>query len=114
MKLIIVSGRTKLLTVLWSVAFIMIAVVSSAALNSKRSDKVKNNVNWDELKVQAVTAEQLASNVNTKAPVLNTVSNEKPKMSTRKEVLYTLVAAAVIGVEYKINDPNDDDQSSDL
>ena len=99
MKLYLVSVRTKLVAVLTIVAFIMIAVVSSADLTGKRLNKVNNHFKSAELKVQGVTTEQWESIA-------------KPKMSTKKEILYTLVAAAVIGGEFKINDPNDDDPSS--
>ena len=99
MKLYVVSVRTKLVAVLSIVAFIMIAVFSSADLTGKSPNKVNNHFKSDEKKVQGVTPEQWSSIV-------------KPKMSTKKEVLYTLVAAAVIGGEYKINDSNLDDPYS--
>ena len=99
MKLYVVSVRTKVVALLSIVAFIMIAVVSSADLSGKGQNKVDNHFKSDELKMQDAAAEQLVSIVN-------------PKMSTKKEVLYTLVAAAVIGVEYEINDPIDYDHSS--
>ena len=99
MKLYVLSVRTKLVAVLSIVAFIMIAVVSSADLTGKRLNKVNNQFQSDELKVQSFKAEQRAFTV-------------KPKNFTKKEVLYTLVAAAVINGESKINDPNDDDPFS--
>jgi uncharacterized protein YoxC len=99
MQLYALSVRIKLVAVLFIAAFIMIAVVSSADLTGKRLDKVNNHFKSDELKVQGITTEQWESIA-------------KPKMSTKKEVLYTLVAAAVICGEYKINDPNNDDPSS--
>jgi hypothetical protein len=109
MKLYVVSVRTKLVAVFSIIAFIMIAVVSSASLTEKRPNKVDNHFKNDELKMQGVTAEQQAS----KAVVLNAVSIEKPKMPTNKEALYTLVAAVtVVGGEFEINDPNDDSPSS--
>ena len=77
MRLYVVSVRTKVVAVLSIVAFIMIAVVSSADLSSEGLNKVNNkHFKNDELKVQGVTAEQRASIV-------------KPKMSTKKKVLYT-------------------------
>ncbi|MGD9162492.1 MAG: hypothetical protein PVG39_29060 [Desulfobacteraceae bacterium] len=109
MKLYAVSVRTKLFAVLSIVAFIMIAVVSSAGLTGKRLNKVNDHFKNDGLKVQGVTTVQRAS----KAVDLNAVSSKKPKMPTEKVVLYTLVAAAtVIGGEFEINDPNDDAPSS--
>ena len=104
MKLIAVSFRTKLVTVLCITAFFMIAVVSSNALTGKRLNKVENNFKSDELKEQSVKAEQWASAsiANPKADVLNSVSGEKPKMTTDNQVLFMLVAAAVIGGEFKI------------
>lgn len=95
-----VSGRTKLVTVSCIIAFFMIAVFSSYALTGTRLN------NSDELKVQGVTAEQWtsASIANPKAAVLNAVSGEKPKMASEKNVLYTIVAAAVIGGASPIND----------
>jgi len=107
----VVSVRTKLVTVMCIVAFFMIAVVSSAALTDKRLNKVKNHFESDELKVQGITAEQWASAsiANPKAAVLNAVSGEKPKMASKKRVLHTLVAAAVIGGANTIYGHNDDD-----
>ena len=112
MKLYVVSFRTKLVAVFSIVAFIMIAVVSSASLTEKKPNKVDNHFKNDELKVQGVTAGQWETIVNSKATVLSAVSVEKPKMSNKKEVLYTVVAAAVIGGESAINDPNDNDHTS--
>ena len=112
MKLFAVSGRTKLFAVLSIVVFIMIAVVSSADLTGKRLNEVDNHFKSDELKVQGVTSEQWETSVNPKAAILNAVSVEKPKMSTKKEVLSTIVAAAMIGGVHSINDPNDDDHTS--
>ena len=109
MKLYVVSVRTKLVAVLSIVAFIMIAVVSSASLTEKKPNKVDNHFKNDELIIQGVTFEQQVS----KAVVLDAVSSKKPKMFTKKEVLYKLVAAAtVIGGEFEVNDPNDDFPSS--
>ena len=109
MKLYVVSVRAKLVAVLSIVAFILIAVVSSASLTGKSLNKVNNHFKSDELKVQDVTTEQLAS----EAVVLNAVSSEKPKMFTNNEVMYTLVAAAtVISGEFEVNDPNNNSPSS--
>ena len=113
MKLYVVSVRTKLVAVSSIAAFIMIAVVSSADLTGISLNEFKNHFQSDELKVQDITSEQWVAVVNPEAVDLNAVSDEKPNMSTEKEVLYTLVAAAVIGVEYDINDHNNDDPSSD-
>ena len=99
MKLFVVSVRAKIVAVLSIVAFIMIAVVSSADLTGKRLNKVNNHFKSDELKMQDTAAEQPVSIV-------------KPKMSTKKEVLYAVVAAAVVGVKYAVHDPNDDDHTS--
>ena len=112
MKLYVVSFRTKLVAVFSIVAFIMIAVVSSADLTGTTLNKVNSHLKSDELKVQGVTAGQWETIVNSKATVLSAVSVEKPKMSNKKEVLYTVVAAAVIGGESAINDPNDNDHTS--
>ncbi len=112
MKFFVVSVRTKLVVVLSIVAFIMIAVVSSADLTGTSLNKVNSHFKSGELKVQGVTAGQWKTIVNPKAAVLDAVSVETPKMSTKKKVLYTLVAAAAIGGEYKINDPNNDAPSS--
>lgn len=112
MKLYVVSVRTKLIAVFSIVAFIMIAVVSSADLTGKNLNEANIHLKRDELKEQGVAAEQWASSVNTDTAALNPVSVKKPKMSTEKEVLHAVVAAAVIGVEYTINGLNNDDKAS--
>jgi hypothetical protein len=112
MKLFVVSVRTKLVAVLSIVAFIMIAVVSSADFTGKRLNTVNNHLKSDELKVQGITDERWDTIVDPKPAVLNAVNVEKPEMSTKKEVLYAVVAAAVVGVKYAVHDPNDDDHTS--
>ena len=109
MKLYVVSGRAKLAAVLSIFAFIMIAAVSSSDLTGKGLNPAENHFKNDELKVQGVTSEQWgsASVANSEAAVTNTVSGEKPGMSSENNVLYTIVAAAAIGEAYPVNDDPD-------